>query len=207
MRMEMRMMNAARYLFILATVLAMPLSSLAGEGKVLWWLVGSGYESLTGTTTDGREMTAGELGVTDARLRYEARDGSSSGYLTLFAVNEDGSVSIHDGSSGMGVELGVGLPGGYFGDLSGLEGTSYNFVLELGNWADGRWAGTSMESEAVSYDALVENTHISVWQNTTPSYGIPWTPGGYTVVPEPSGGVLLLLGGALLALRRKRREV
>lgn len=201
------MMKSVKYALVLAAILLMPACVLAGEGEVLWWLVGSDYKSLTGTTADGTTMTAEELGVTDARLRYESQDGASFGYLTLFAVNEDGSVSIHDGSSGMGVEYGVGLPGGYFGDLSSLEGTSYNFVLELGNWTDGRWTGTSMESEAVSYATLVEKTHISVWENTTPSYGVPWTPDGYTVVPEPSSGVLFLLGGALLALRRKHRKV
>jgi hypothetical protein len=61
-----------------------------------------------------------------------------------------------------------------------------------------------MESERVSYGDLVAKNHITAWEHDYPSYGQAWSPSSYTVVPEPSGGILLLIGGALLALRRKR---
>jgi hypothetical protein len=32
-----------------------------------------------------------------------------------------------------------------------------------------------------------------------------WTPTAFTEIPEPSSGLLLLIGGALLALRRRNR--
>lgn len=186
--------------FLVASMLVASLSCEAADGgEVLWWMIGDNYSSIEGTATDGTTMTAGELKVTDARVRYEGTDGSK-GYLKLYGLDEGGNVYSLDGVAG------VGLPAEYFADLSGLSGTSYSFVLELGNWDNGNWVHTSMESQAASYESLVANKHISQWHETTPTYGTPWNPTtGYTVVPEPSSGLMLLVGGALLMLRRRRR--
>ena len=186
--------------FLVASMLVASLSCEAADGgEVLWWMIGDNYSSIEGTATDGTTMTAGELKVTDARVRYEGTDGSK-GYLKLYGLDEGGNVYSLDGVAG------VGLPAEYFADLSGLSGTSYSFVLELGNWKGGNWVHTSMESEAASYESLVANKHISQWHETTPTYGTPWNPTtGYTVVPEPSSGLMLLVGGAFLMLRRRRR--
>lgn len=186
--------------FLVASMLVASLSCEAADGgEVLWWMIGDNYSSIEGTATDGTKMTAGELKVTDARVRYEGTDGSK-GYLKLYGLDEGGNVYSLDGVAG------VGLPAEYFADLSGLSGTSYSFVLELGNWDNGNWVHTSMESQAASYESLVANKHISQWHETTPTYGTPWNPTtGYTVVPEPSSGLMLLVGGALLMLRRRRR--
>ena len=186
--------------FLVASMLVASLSCEAADGgEVLWWMIGDNYSSIEGTATDGTTMTAGELKVTDARVRYEGTDGSK-GYLKLYGLDEGGNVYSLDGVAG------VGLPAEYFADLSGLSGTSYSFVLELGNWDNGNWVHTSMESQAASYESLVANKHISQWHETAPTYGTPWAPTtGYKVVPEPSSGLMLLVGGAFLMLRRRRR--
>ena len=185
---------------LLAAVFVATVSCSATEGgEVLWWMVGEDYKSITGTvTSDGSTMTAEQLRVTDARVRWQ--DGSGNkGYLTLYGLDADGNVHTLDGSAG------VGLPAEFFGDLGSLSGESYSFVLELGNYNEGSWVHTSMESEAVKYETLVANKHISEWRETTPTYGTPWKPTNFTVVPEPSGGLLMLTGCALLMLRRRRR--
>ena len=177
--------------------------SAAEGGEVLWWMIGSDFEtSISGTTKEGVAMTAGELGVKDARIRYQDASGNTLGYLTLYALDGNNNVHEFPGNEGLG------LPGSYFGDLSDLAGslTSYSFVLELGNWKNGNWVHTSMESEVASYEYLATQKHISQWKETTPTYGTPWQPTtGYTVVPEPSSGLMLLVGGAVLMLRRRRR--
>ena len=197
------MKKAIQTAVLLASVLVASLSCEAAEGgEVLWWMVGEDYKNITGTTTDGSgtTMTAGELNVSDARVRWQ--NGSDSGYLTLYGLDSNGKVYELEGAGGAEV------PAMFFGSLSDLAGdlTSYSFVLELGNWDDGSWIHTSMASEAVSYDNLKAQMHISQWHETTPTYGTPWNPTtGYTVVPEPSSGLMLLVGGAFLMLRRRRR--
>ena len=194
------MKKAIEIAVLLASVLVASVSCSATEGgEVLWWMVGEDYESITGTTKEGAPMTAEQLGVTDARIRWE--NGSEKGYLTLYGLDANGQVYSLEGAGGAEV------PAMFFGNLSDLAGdlTSYSFVLELGNWKEGSWVHTSMESEA-SYNQLVADKHISQWKETTPTYGTPWQPTtGYTVVPEPSSGLMLLVGGAVLMLRRRRR--
>lgn len=196
--------KSLRLALFTAILLSAGLCRASGGGEVLWWLVDTDYESITADAGDGTTVTAGQLGVTDARLRYQSDDGLSSGYLSFFSINDDGSVTVLDGSGNLGGAHGVGLPAEYFADLSELSGTAYSFVLELGNWENGKWARTSMESEQVSYYTLAANKHISSWAEEAPSYGTPWTPGGFQVVPEPSSGLMILLGVMALGLRRKR---
>ena len=200
------MRRAMKICVLLFSVLATA-AAAAAEGEVLWWMVGPDFGSITAKNTEGgKDTTAAELGVTDVRVRYESTDGSV-GYLSFFGLNEDGSVTVYDGSTKLGGEYGMGLPAEYFGDLSGLSGASYSFVVELGNYSDGRWTRTSMESEKVSYDTLLAQKHITAWQNASPSYGTPWVAGNYSVVPEPTSGLLTVLGIAFLALRRRRGSV
>jgi hypothetical protein len=77
--------------------------------------------------------------------------------------------------------------------------------LELGNYENGSWARTTMVSESKSYSELLANRHISQWDIMDMPEGLGWNPGFYSVVPEPSSGLLTMLGISLLALRRKRR--
>lgn len=182
-------------------------SARASDGEVLWWTIGLDYASIQADAGDGTFVTAGSLNVTDVRVRYDNMEDGSSGYLTFFGLGDDGeTVYVYDGSAGLGGEYGAGLPAEYFGDLSGLSGSSasYSFAIELGNYIDGRWARTSMVSESVPYDELAAKMHIAKWEHETPVSGQAWSPVYYSVVPEPSGGLLMLVGGALLALRRKR---
>ena len=52
---------------------------------------------------------------------------------------------------------------------------------------------------AVEYEALKEFMLGSLMQSVT-----PWNGGTFTAAPEPTGGVLVLLGLGVLGLRRRR---
>lgn len=190
-------------IIFLSTIFAFQTCNAVEGGEVLWWTIGTDYQNITGTSHDGTVFTAGSLGVTDVRVRYTSTEDGSTGFLTLLQINPDKTVSVYDGSAGLGGEYGMGLPAEYYGSLSGLSGTSYNFVLELGNYANGQWVGTSMVSKPASYQSLLEDKHIASW-TLDPIDGTPWTPTVFVVVPEPTGGLLMLIGSALLMLRRKR---
>ncbi len=187
-----------KFLFLAFLSLAQ-INYAADGGELLYWMVMS-TDSITGTAADGTVFTAAELGVTGARVRYEGDDGSYA-YLPIIGVHQNGMNNAFEGSAG------VAVPGGYYASLGNFTGDAYRFVLELGNWSNGAWTGTSMESVAVDYDTLKNNLHIANWDGINPSYARPWTPTDFFVVPEPSGGLLILLGGALLALRRRVNRV
>lgn len=197
-----KMKKAIKTVFVFAAMMVGAAASCeaAEGGEVLWWLIDTDYENIKGETIHGTTMTAGDLGVNGARIRYQNGD-EVGGYLPLFGLDDNDNLVEFNGING------VELPAEYFGSLSGVSGASYSFVLELGNWSSGQWVSTSMESRPEAYGTLVQNKHITQWDDLTPSYAKPWTPTQFQVVPEPAGGIMLLVGGALLMLRRRRNVI
>jgi hypothetical protein len=200
-------MTAGDFMFglrflIFAAVFAVS-SALHGAegGEVIWWLV-EDLDKITAKTVSGETVSAADpdLNINAARIRYD--NGTDSGYLPIYAVDIDNKVHLATGTGGAAL-----LPGEYFTALGGMTGPSYSFVIELGNWSNGNWLGTAMESASSSYDDLKSKNHIASWQDTLPAYSTPWTPDSYSVVPEPSSGLMVLIGvSALLLRRRTRRE-
>ena len=81
------------------------------------------------------------------------------------------------------------------------KNTAYNYYIELYDSSNTLVGFTS----AVSESTLASYIASSVEQAT--QLGLvnsPWSPNTFTVVPEPTSGVMLLLGAALLGLRRRR---
>ena len=86
--------------------------------------------------------------------------------------------------------------------LAGYDNDSYLFYVEMVNYADQtvttgyKWGyGDLVSSGYVAFDGLDANTVMA--HATTQSL---------SDVPEPSSGLLLLIGGAMLALRRRRQK-
>ncbi len=121
-------------------------------------------------------------------------------------VAADSTLSVvHMADDGTVDELEAGRYGFTYNDAGDSAG--YSFVIELGNYEEGGdWSALAI-SEAMSYGQLLNSKHAIV--NTDlgidPSVLAPWNPQTY-VVPEPSSGLMLVVGAALLALRRKRER-
>ena len=87
-------------------------------------------------------------------------------------------------------------------DISDYSNSNWSFFVELANYTNGDWV-------PVKTGAAVNYTDLSDYIATSFDDGLRIAQaGGYNLgaVPEPTSGMLLLIGGSLLALRRRRRS-
>ena len=94
-------------------------------------------------------------------------------------------------------------------DLRGVSGPITSFAVEFFNYnvLDGSLSLLGW-TESITPDELVAQGKIADFRDPKypqASYDV-WSPKEFAAVPEPTSGLLLLIGGALLALRRKQRK-
>ena len=135
-----------------------------------------------------------------AKVGYNT-DGSTTaaGYLTL--VDENGNTASSISGSG-------GSTAATWADLAGFDGSNpeYKFFVELLSWNDSTSSWDRMGQSAVGkYSDLVSNGSIlpSSLDIGTAAMNVWVAPS--VAIPEPSGALLMLVGGSLLALRRRRK--
>ena len=143
--------------------------------------------------------------------------GSASASTLFWQVNKDGAGPL--GWDGTGdptyavlkattgtLAEGVGIVGyklsegtAWATDLDKYGSSEYSFFVELIN-ASGK---VYTQKVATSYDNLLSLGYVSASALDRPTGAVS---GGFNgaSVPEPTSGVLLLIGGAMLALRRRR---
>ena len=207
--------GVSKFAVLVAAILVVGV--LPATEEVLYWMVDD-----TATVNDHGTISAisdflpaeTENSWSAARIRVTGGDITGDVFLDVY---EDGV--LHEGSGALGISFGETESGGYWGagvptgnqsPLVNYAGTSpeYSFIIELGNvsW-DGNeasWVQTVAVSQATSYSDLSQFIHTPFDPN--PTTGAAWAPTTYNV-PEPSSGLLLLVGGGLLALRRRRADV
>lgn len=166
----------------LMMLFAVALLGMAAQASAMYWQVSSVNNN---TNVDPAKWTM-------ARVEVYQNGAGTGNYLQVW-----------DGESwASGVSYVDKTAEGAWFDVSAYssDSTVYSFVLELVN--------DELEvqgiSQASSYSKLVEDkVIISSFDSIAPGSYTSWNQ-GFVDIPEPTSGLLLLLGTSLLALRRKQ---
>ena len=88
-------------------------------------------------------------------------------------------------------------------DITNYSGDQYLYYVELVNYAN----GTTTEGYKWGYGDLVSSGYVaSDFRDAGTAEANAVALGNFGAAPEPSSGLLLLMGGAMLALRRRRQK-
>ena len=163
----------------LAFIAAVVLTTTTASAGTLYWQI---------TSDTGVDFSIARLVVTD---------GSTTTYLP----NSDGVfASDFNDATGTGTQLTMQQT-----DISAYTGSQYSFFVEMVNYATNPERIT--KGATYSYQNLVDAGYVSFGADDVTAVTMAATSGNMgSAVPEPSSGLLLLIGGAMLALRRRRQK-
>jgi len=161
------------------------------DDSYLYWLVGDEIE-MDGKTYSYDTLTA----------RVVAYDGDNTiEVMNLYGVSTSGGLVPVTAGTSITVENGDNSPY-YAGITSGIQSSNWSYFIELYNDSN-VFVGRS-EGDGLNYATAQSSDYLRTSGFTKP--GGTWAVTAFTAkpVPEPTSGLMLLLGSALLALRRKR---
>ena len=197
------------WLFVMRRILQFGILSALGaifsvasaQASVLWWETND--EDIEVENGDGTTTTAAALGVTDVRIRVSGGDAGDNSYLQMAFSDGNGNVVVGNTPETTVVAVPTGDVYAYLGpDGYNYDNAAYSFTIELGNWSDGTWTVLA-ESDLANYSELAGHIAPGGGGLDVP-YALPWNPQHYFVpVPEPGTALLIVLGCAVLALRRR----
>ena len=180
---------------LIAAVCAVALAS-AVSAQVLYWQVNSNV-SISGADT-----------------------GTTWNYAALYAVKDGASTQLDShmfnsgGTTTQSNYVGTDYMGGKYpayADFGSENYAGYSFFIELVNKVDGDSTSTITSiarSGRVSYGelgtALAASVEFDAQWSSINALGSGLT---FTALPEPTSGLMLLVGAAMLGLRRKRPQV
>lgn len=159
---------------LLIALVAMGLAGFAQASYLYWQVSGDAVTEFA----SGEGAYGVQVTYNGKALDIKATDGSTVGPVvdTATAQNPGYLINIGDVSSGS------------------------SFYIELVKWNEGAW-NTVGVSESLAYSDI--NSYTVDLNAIAPTLPAAWTGGTYSV-PEPTSGVLMLLGLAGLALKRRK---
>ena len=153
------------------------------------WFASADVQALYWQVTP--ETNVNNVDFTAAALGYDDGAGNT-GYLPNGSSSGNEWIAGNNGST----ELSAAILGDASADYSG-----WSFFIELQNYdAENGWY-TSGRSDTYTYNQISSSSFSTSSSLSTVS-PTAWAPS--VPVPEPTSGLLMLVGGALLALRRRR---
>lgn len=158
------------------------------DGYTAYFMTAAAYNTLTAKESWGAsDLAAASLDSSELIV------GSGSKKLNVWATGNDGKTSIRQVAADTG---------NYYVILGTADG--YDVVLEnvsVTAYSDPAGAGTGLTPDVtIGPGAAVDAATLSFADFPTGP-----TPGPTPGIPEPTSGLLLVVGGAMLALRRKQK--
>ena len=177
-------------------ILSIAIASLSSQAAYLYWQVGD-VEGLEDEVTGGALIAKDAAGNTYDVTSYFLYADPDTGETSWMAV-DDTTVKTQSGITQ------------YAADISDYASSGYSYYVELSNES----GATVARSDSIGYGTYEYTSYTSAAESTTvlPSAASAsiWHAsgtGGYTPVPEPTSGLMLLLGAAMLGLKRKNRSI
>lgn len=87
------------------------------------------------------------------------------------------------------------------------DGTSYSFMIELINYDEyDNYKDTYAQSQWETYDNLYNKGYVDTALTPVTPLNV-WHASGFAVVPEPTSAMLMMVGLALVGLKRRNRRI
>ena len=140
-----------------------------------------------------------------ATIKATGTDTTTSSALSLYGPGSSTPSGTKLASSAYPAKTSTTTDGGVFAGLDNYaSGAISSFLVEL--WLEGGTEDTATRVAwgNIAYDTVKSHIYTDLSMSGNPS---PYTVTASQVVPEPTSGLLALVGMAALALRRKQTKV